>query len=151
MSAMAAWQMTSRDNVPRLLVTIAEGYLNGHFASIVQRTDRFPAVLPRGNDRGDYAGCMITALCFVQVASGRINDVATSIAQLSGVSSVYSVTGKIDLVVIVSVANHDAVADVINEGIGTIEGVNSTETHIAFRTYNPSDLDAGFSLGMETF
>lgn len=94
---------------------------------------------------------MITALCFVQVASGRINDVATSIAQLSGVSSVYSVTGKIDLVVIVSVADHDAVADVINEGIGTIEGVNSTETHIAFRTYNPSDLDAGFSLGMETF
>ena len=36
---------------------------------------------------------------------------------------------------------------VVTDGIGAIVGVISTETHIAFRTYRPDDLGAGFSLG----
>ena len=31
--------------------------------------------------------------------------------------------------------------------IGSIAGITSTETHIAFKTYRPSDIEAGFSIG----
>ena len=41
----------------------------------------------------------------------------------------------------------DDVAGVVTDIIGGLEGVITTETHIAFRTYRPEDLGAGFSLG----
>ena len=61
--------------------------------------------------------------------------------------SVYSVTGKIDLVAIIEVADHDQVASVVADQLGKIDGVTSTETHIAFRTYDKRDLEAGFAIG----
>jgi len=36
---------------------------------------------------------------------------------------------------------------VVTDQISALEGIVSTETHIAFRTYRPEDLGAGFSLG----
>ena len=42
---------------------------------------------------------MLTALCFLQVKSGHINEVGEALTRVPGVSTVYSVTGKIDLVV----------------------------------------------------
>ena len=41
----------------------------------------------------------------------------------------------------------ESVPAVVTDGIGSIVGVITTETHIAFRTYRPDDLGAGFSLG----
>lgn len=90
---------------------------------------------------------MISALCFVQVNPGRINDVGRAIASIPGVRAAYSVTGTIDMVALIEVADHDRVAEVVNDGIGAIDGVLSTETHIAFRTYRPEDVEAGFSIG----
>lgn len=90
---------------------------------------------------------MISALCFIQVQPGRINAVGRAIASIPGVRSVYSVTGKIDMVALIEVIDHDHVAEVVNDGIGSIDGVLSTETHIAFKTYRPEDVEAGFSLG----
>jgi len=93
---------------------------------------------------------MISALCFVQVAPGKVNDVGQAMAQVKGIRSVYSVTGKIDMVALIEVVDHDRVAEVVNEGIGCIDGVQSTETHIAFKTYRPEDIDAGFSIGADS-
>ncbi len=90
---------------------------------------------------------MISALCFVQVAPGAINAVGSSIASIPGVRAAYSVTGTIDMVALIEVTDHDRVAEVVNDGIAAIEGVLSTETHIAFRTYRPADVEAGFSIG----
>jgi len=47
----------------------------------------------------------------------------------------------------VEVADVEDVPTVVTDGIGAIPGIRSTETHIAFRTYRPEDLEAGFSLG----
>ena len=41
---------------------------------------------------------MITAIVFISAAVDRIPEVAEQIAQLPGVSEVYSVTGEIDLI-----------------------------------------------------
>jgi hypothetical protein len=38
---------------------------------------------------------------------------------------------------------------VIPGGLNKVDGVLSTETHIAFRTYSRHDLEAAFSLGLD--
>ena len=55
---------------------------------------------------------MITAIVFVKADVARIPEVAEAIAALDGVSEVYSVTGQIDLIAMVRVRDHDAVATV---------------------------------------
>ncbi len=91
---------------------------------------------------------MITAIVLVHVESDRIPEVAEAIADLEGVSEVYSVTGGADLIAMVRVREHDALADVIADQLSKVSGVLGTETHIAFRTYSKHDLDAAFSLGV---
>ena len=92
---------------------------------------------------------MITAISFVKADVARIPEVAEAIAAIDGVSEVYSVTGEIDLIVLVRVKAHDDVADVVADRVNKVPGVQSTETHIAFRTYSRHDLEAAFSLGLE--
>jgi DNA-binding Lrp family transcriptional regulator len=92
---------------------------------------------------------MITAIVMVHVDSHRIPEVAEEIADLDGVSEVYSVTGGADLIAIVRVSQHDMLADVIADRVSKVGGVIGTETHIAFRTYSKHDLEAAFSLGAE--
>lgn len=90
---------------------------------------------------------MITAIVFVSAEVSRIPEVAEQIAELPGVSEVYSVTGEIDLIAIVRVSSHDQVAEVVADQLNKVPGVLSTETHIAFRAYSSHDLEAAFSLG----
>jgi DNA-binding Lrp family transcriptional regulator len=90
---------------------------------------------------------MVTALCFITVEPQRVNDVGAQIARIPEARTVYSVTGQLDIVVIIEVREVDDVATVVTDTIGSIDGIVSTETHIAFRTYRPEDLGAGFSLG----
>jgi DNA-binding Lrp family transcriptional regulator len=90
---------------------------------------------------------MITAIVFISAEVARIPEVAEQIAELPGVSEVYSVTGEIDLIAIVRVGSHDQVAEVVADQLNKVPGVLSTETHIAFRAYSTHDLEAAFSLG----
>ncbi|TDC51254.1 Lrp/AsnC family transcriptional regulator [Jiangella ureilytica] len=92
---------------------------------------------------------MITAIVFIQADVARIPEIATEIAALDGVSEVYSVTGEIDLVALVRVRTHDAIADVVADRLNKVDGVLNTETHIAFRAYSKHDLEAAFALGAE--
>ncbi|GAA3618331.1 Lrp/AsnC family transcriptional regulator [Microlunatus ginsengisoli] len=90
---------------------------------------------------------MVTAIVFVKAEVAKIPEVAEELAALPGVSEVYSVTGAIDLIVIVRVSSHDQVAEVVADRLNKVPGVLSTETHIAFRAYSQHDLEAAFSLG----
>lgn len=90
---------------------------------------------------------MVTAIVFVQADVARIPEVAENIAAIEGVSEVYSVTGRIDLIALVRVHTHEAVADVVADRVNKVDGVVDTETHIAFRAYSSHDLEAAFSLG----
>jgi len=92
---------------------------------------------------------VITAIVLVHAAVDRIPEVAEEIAALDGVSEVYSVTGGADLVAMVRVREHEALADVIADRLSKVDGVRGTETHIAFRTYSKHDLEAAFALGVE--
>ncbi len=92
---------------------------------------------------------MITAIVFVQAETARIPEVAEAIASLDGVSEVYSVTGRIDLVALVRVRRHEEIASVVADQLNKVPGVVDTETHIAYRAYSRHDLEAAFSLGVD--
>jgi len=93
--------------------------------------------------------CMLTAIVLIDADAARIPEVASAIAEIRGVSEVYSVTGEVDLIAVVRVREHDALADVIADKVGKIEGVVRTQTYIAFRTYSQHDLEQAFALGLE--
>ena len=93
---------------------------------------------------------MITAVVLIKAAVDRIPEVAEAIAELDGVSEVYSVTGEVDLVAMVRVRQHEELADVIADRMNKVDGVTATETLIAFRAYSRHDLQAAFSLGADS-
>lgn len=92
---------------------------------------------------------MISAIVLISAEVDRIPEVAAAIAELKGVSEVYSVTGDVDLIAIVRVRHHEELADVIADQLNKVSGVLGTQTHIAFRTYSQHDLEAAFSLGLD--
>lgn len=92
---------------------------------------------------------MITAIVLINADVDRIPEVAQQIAELDGVTEVYSVTGSCDLIAMVRVARHEDFADVIADRLNKVPGVTATDTHIAFRTYSTSDLEAAFSIGLD--
>lgn len=92
---------------------------------------------------------MITAIVMVRAAVDRIPEVAQAIADLEGVSEVYSVAGDVDLVALVRVRRHEELAEVIAGRLNKVDGVRETQTHIAFQAYSRHDLEATFSLGIE--
>ncbi|ASR54733.1 Lrp/AsnC family transcriptional regulator [Cellulomonas sp. CW35] len=92
---------------------------------------------------------MLTAIVLIETDAARIPEVASQIADIRGVSEVYSVTGEVDLIALVRVREHDDLADVIADRVSKVEGVLRTQTYIAFRTYSQHDLDQAFALGLE--
>jgi DNA-binding Lrp family transcriptional regulator len=91
---------------------------------------------------------MITTIVMVRVEANAIPEVAAAIADLEGVSEVYSVAGDVDLIAIVRVREFDQIAEIIAGRLSKIEGVLHTDTHVAFRAYSRHDLDAAFSIGL---
>ncbi|MDR3107171.1 MAG: Lrp/AsnC ligand binding domain-containing protein [Bifidobacteriaceae bacterium] len=92
---------------------------------------------------------MITAVVLITSQADQIPEVAQAIAEIDGVTEVYSVAGDCDLIAIVRVRQHEDLADVIADRLSKTPGVAATETFIAFRTYSRHDLEAAFSLGLD--
>ncbi len=90
---------------------------------------------------------MITAIVLIDCATDAIPEVAESLANLDGVSEVYSVAGHVDLIAIVRVREFEQIADVIAGNISKTAGVVNTESHIAFRAYSKHDLEEAFAIG----
>jgi DNA-binding Lrp family transcriptional regulator len=59
------------------------------------------------------------------------------------------VTGQIDLIAMVRVRQHEDVATVVADRLNKVPGVQSTETHIAFRAYSRHDLESAFAVGVD--
>jgi DNA-binding Lrp family transcriptional regulator len=92
---------------------------------------------------------VLTAFVQIRAVPSRVADLATELADVEGVSEVYSVTGDLDLVVIVRVREHEQLADVVTGRIARHEGVVHTTTMIAFKAYSRHDLDSMWGLGLD--
>lgn len=90
---------------------------------------------------------MITAIVLIDCATDAIPEVAQALADLPGVSEVYSVAGSLDLIAMVRVREFEEIAQVIAGGIDKTPGVLNTDTHIAFRAYSRHDLEEAFAIG----
>ena len=88
---------------------------------------------------------MVTAVVLMNVNADWTSRVASELAQMSGVSEVYSVAGNYDLVAILRAKNNESLADLVSETIRKVPGVVRTETLIAFRAYSKQDLETLFS------
>ena len=91
----------------------------------------------------------VHAVVLIQCDVDGIAAAAEAIADLDGVSEVYSVAGEFDLVAIVRVPAHDDLAKVIPGGIARVDGVARTESLIAFQVYSKHDLERMFSIGFD--
>jgi DNA-binding Lrp family transcriptional regulator len=92
---------------------------------------------------------MVTSVVLMNVQHGRIQSVAEQLSAMEGISEVYSVGGRYDLIALIRVKNNEDLADLVTRQMGKVEGISATETAIAFRTYSRHDLEAMFSIGME--
>lgn len=90
---------------------------------------------------------MITAIVLIKANVRHIPETAQAVANIDQVTEVYSCAGDIDLIAKVRVREHEEIADVVTDRINRLDGVESTSTHIAFREYANSDVDAGFDIG----
>lgn len=92
---------------------------------------------------------MVSAIVLLTVERDKINNVAQTIADIEGISEVYSVAGRYDLAAIIRAKNNDDLAKVVTEHIRKVGGITSSETLIAFQVYSRHDLERMFSIGLE--
>ena len=92
---------------------------------------------------------MVTAITLMNVERDKINTVAEQLVDLEGISEVYSVSGRYDLISVIRVKHNEELAEVVTEHIRKIEGIRKTETLMAFRAYSQHDLERVFSIGTE--
>lgn len=92
---------------------------------------------------------MVTTVVLAVCDIHEIPETAQAVADIPEVSEVYSVAGDYDLVIMVRVRNHDDLARVVSEQIAKIEGVERTQTLVAFKVYSRHDVEALFSVGFE--
>lgn len=91
---------------------------------------------------------MLHAFVLIDAAPAHIATLAEELADIDGVTEVFSVAGDVaDIVAIVRVRHHQDLADVVTRRIAALDGIESTSTLVAFRAYSRHDLEAMWDLG----
>ncbi|MEX0730642.1 MAG: Lrp/AsnC ligand binding domain-containing protein [Aquisalimonadaceae bacterium] len=91
---------------------------------------------------------MVTAIVLMNVDRRHINRLAGELADIRGISEVYSVGGGFDLVAVIRVPGNEDLAALVTEHMSKLEGILKTETLIAFQAHSRHDLDNMFSVGL---
>ncbi|HEY0746551.1 MAG TPA: Lrp/AsnC ligand binding domain-containing protein [Steroidobacteraceae bacterium] len=87
---------------------------------------------------------MPAAIILLNVEAKETNQIAEALANIPGVTEVYSVAGHFDLVAILRVNSNEALADLVTGKIRAISGILKSQTLIAFRSYSPAEVSALF-------
>ncbi|GAC1439045.1 MAG: Lrp/AsnC ligand binding domain-containing protein [Solirubrobacteraceae bacterium] len=90
---------------------------------------------------------MTNAIVLIEAERQAMSRLGGELAEVEGVAEAYSVTGEWDFVVIVRVARHEQLAEIVTERIGRLPGITRTQTMVAFEAYSRHDLEAMFSIG----
>jgi len=68
---------------------------------------------------------MITALVLLRVERDKVNSVAEELADMKGITEVYSVAGRYDLVAIIRVKENEQLAELVTNHIRKVGGSRS--------------------------
>ena len=91
---------------------------------------------------------MLHAFVLVEAVPGRIAGLAEELAEVPGITEVFSVAGGVaDIVAIVRVRHHDELVDVVTKGVAALDGIEATTTLVAFQAYSRHDLEAIWDIG----
>jgi len=91
---------------------------------------------------------MVTAIVLMNVKRNRINETAEALSGMRGISEVYSVGGHYDLVAVIRASSNEELASLVTGNMLKTEGIEKTETMIAFKSYSRHDLEKMFSIGL---
>ena len=91
---------------------------------------------------------MVSAVVLLNIEPGRVNEVAGKLAGLEGISEVFSVGGRFDLVAVIRVKDNDTMAELVTNKMHSVTGITNSETLIAFKVFSEHDLEAMFSIGL---
>ncbi|MFO1352609.1 MAG: Lrp/AsnC ligand binding domain-containing protein [Gammaproteobacteria bacterium] len=90
---------------------------------------------------------MVTAIVLMNIKRGQVPQVAGQLAEMPGISEVYSVGGRFDLVAVIRVASNEAMAALVTDKLAKLDSIMNTETLLAFQTFSRHDLEAMFAIG----
>jgi len=92
---------------------------------------------------------MVNAISLLEIKRDMINSVAEKLSALEGVTEVYSVSGRYDVVVMIRVKDNESLAELVTGKMLKVEGIIKSETLIAFKVYSRYELESMFSIGMD--
>jgi DNA-binding Lrp family transcriptional regulator len=92
---------------------------------------------------------MVSAMVLIECEKAAINETAEALAALPGISEVFSVAGRVDLVAVIRVPENEQLAELVTNRMLAVPGITHTETLIAFRVFSRHDLERMFSIGFE--
>jgi len=92
---------------------------------------------------------VVTAVILIKATREGLGSLGPRLADLEGVAEVYTVTGEWDFVAIVRVREHEDLAQVVTQRLVRLDGIERTNTMVAFQQFSAHDLEAMFGLGLE--
>ena len=90
---------------------------------------------------------MINAIILINAENTKINSVAEQLVSLKGITEVYSVSGRFDLVAIIRLPYNEDLAELMTEKVTKVEGIVKTESMVAFKTLTRQDMASMFEFG----
>jgi DNA-binding Lrp family transcriptional regulator len=92
---------------------------------------------------------VLTAFILVKSTREALTNLGPKLADVPGVAEVYTVTGEWDFVAVIRVREHDELANVVTQRLTRLDGIQRTQTMVAFQQFSAHDLEAMFGLGLE--
>ena len=90
---------------------------------------------------------MVSAIVLLKTERNKVNEVATKLTDIKGISEVFSVAGRYDLVAILRVPNNEALANLVTNEMLKVDDIVDSETLISFKAYSKHDLESMFEIG----
>ena len=79
---------------------------------------------------------MPTAIVLLKIDHRKVTGTAEKLLNIDGVTEVYSVSGRHDLLVMVNCDSVDTIETVVTDHLLKTEGIIESETMFAFRSYD---------------
>lgn len=79
---------------------------------------------------------MPTAIILLKIDHRKVTGTAEKLLDIPGITEVYSISGRYDLLVIIKCESLDMIECLITDQLLTIDGIVDSETMFAFRSYD---------------
>jgi DNA-binding Lrp family transcriptional regulator len=90
---------------------------------------------------------MTNAVVLIKAERAALATLGSELAEVEGVSEVYSVTGEWDFLAMLRVRASEELAELVTGRIAGVAGIADMYTMVAFEVFSRHDIEAMFSIG----